>query len=264
MNILDKIVETKKEEVAKLKRDFTLSYFRDIEFFEKPSLNFAAALNHSDRLSVIAEIKKASPSKGIIRNDFNHLKIADVYLENGVDAISILTDENYFMGSLSYLNDIAKIKTAPLLRKEFVINEYQVFQSKAAGADAILLISEILSAAQIKELTHAAKETGLEILLELHSLEQLNKIDLTLNKIIGINNRNLEDFSVNLETTNNISKLLPDDITCVSESGINSHDDVKFIKDTKAKAVLVGEHFMRNENIKDSLMKFKEWCAYEN
>jgi len=264
MNILEKIVETKKEEVAKLKRDFTLSIFKDSEFFETPGLDFAAALSNTERLSIIAEIKNASPSKGIIREDFNHLQIADAYLENEADAISILTDDNYFKGSLNYLNDIAKIKTAPLLRKEFIIDEYQIFQSKAAGADAVLLISEILSQAQIKELTCAALEIGLAVLLETHSVDMLVKIDLSLNKIIGINNRNLEDFSVNLETTKQVSGLLSDDIICVSESGLNTYNDIKYVKQTKAKAVLVGEHFMRAKNIKNEFNEFKKWCFYES
>lgn len=264
MNILEKIVETKKEEVAKLKRDLTLSIFRDSVFFEKPCLDFASSLSHSERLSVIAEIKKASPSKGVIREDFNHMQIADAYFENEADAISILTDENYFKGSINYLKDIAKIKTAPLLRKEFIIDEYQVFQSKAAGADAILLISEILSKTQIKELTCAAFELGLAVLLETHSVEMLSKIDLSLNKIIGINNRNLEDFSVNLDTTKQVSELLNDDIICVSESGLNTYKDIKYVKQTKAKAVLVGEHFMRAGNIKEEFNEFNKWCFYES
>jgi indole-3-glycerol phosphate synthase len=264
MNILEQIVEVKKEELVKLKSNYKLSSFRDSEFFELPPLNFAGALNKKERLSIIAEVKKASPSKGVIRPDFNHLKIADSYFESGADAVSILTDENFFKGSINYLKDIAGIKSAPLLRKEFIIDEYQVYQSKAAGADAILLICEILSAGQIKELTLAAKETGLAVLLELHSSEQMKKIDFSLNKIIGINNRNLEDFSVSLETTKFVAEVLKDDIICVSESGINKDEDIEFVKKTKAKAVLVGEHFMRSENIKDKFTHFKNKCFYES
>jgi Indole-3-glycerol phosphate synthase len=264
MNILEKIVETKKEEVEKLKREFTLSYFKDSEFFDKPTLNFAQALSKEKDLAIIAEIKKASPSKGLIRPDFNHMEIADVYFENGANAISILTDEKYFKGSLSFLKDIAKIKSVPLLRKEFIINEYQLYQSKWAGADAVLLISEILSEQQIKELTLAAKETGLYVLLELHSIEMLKKIDLSINDIIGINNRNLEDFSVNLNSTQIVSELINQKVICVSESGIDSKADVDFINQTKANAILVGEHLMRAQNIKDKLCELKEWCRRES
>lgn len=264
MNILEQIIETKKEELVKLKRDFTLSQFRDSEFFEKKSLDFKNAISNKEKISIISEIKKASPSKGLIRKNFNHLEIADAYFECGTDAVSILTDENYFMGSINFLKDIARIKAAPLLRKEFIINEYQVYESKSAGADAILLISEVLSASQIKELTLAANEIGLEVLLELHSKLMLDKIDFSINKIIGINNRNLEDFSVDLNSTKDISLMLPEDVICVSESGINSENDIDFVKQTKAKAVLVGEHFMRVENIKTVFNEFKEWCKRES
>jgi indole-3-glycerol phosphate synthase len=264
MNILEQIVETKKEEVIALKRDFTLSAFKDSEFFDKQTLDFAASISQKGKLNVIAEIKKASPSKGLIRPDFNHLKIADIYFENDAQAISILTDKNYFQGSLNYLKDIAKIKSAPLLRKEFIIDEYQVFESKSAGADAILLISEILSAAQIKELTLAAKELGLHVLLELHSIEQIKKIDFSLNNIIGVNNRNLEDFSVNLETTKTVAGLLSEANICVSESGISSKEDVDFIKETKAKAILIGEYFMRDKDIKAKFVELNEWLHREN
>jgi indole-3-glycerol phosphate synthase len=264
MTILEEITEVKKEEVKKLRSEYSLSRFNDSEFFGKSRLSFSNALDRSERLSIIAEIKKASPSKGIIRENFNHRYIAELYMENEVDAISILTDVNFFKGSINYLNDIAKFKTVPLLRKDFIIDEYQIFEAKANGADAILLIAESLSKNQINELTAAAKEIDLEVLLELHSVDELQKIDLKQNKIIGINNRDLKTFSVDLNTTNNIGQFIPEENFLVSESGIRTKSDIEFINNTKASAILVGEHLMTSKNIGDVLKELIEWCRIEN
>lgn len=264
MTILEEIYEVKKEEIKKLKQDFTLSRFQDSEFFEKPKLSFNKAITNDDRISIIAEIKKASPSKGIIREKFNHLEIAYTYMENEVEAISILTDVNFFKGNLNYLRDIAKIKSVPLLRKDFIIDEYQIFEAKSNGADVILLIAELLSSAQINELTEAAKENDLEVLLELHSLDEIKKVNFAKNEIIGINNRDLKSFEVDIKTTEIISKNLPDNVLVISESGIRTSDDVDFIKRTKAKAILVGEHLMKNKNISDSVKRLKDWCSIES
>ncbi len=260
IDILAQIVDVKKDEVRLLKRDFSLSRFSDSEYFEIDCLNFENTLAKPEAISIIAEIKKASPSKGIIREDFNHLAIADVYMNNGADAISVLTDKQFFKGDISYLNEIAKYKSVPLLRKDFIIDEYQVFEAKANGADAILLISEILSTSQIKELTSAATELGMDVLLELHSKEHLSKIELTKNRIIGINNRDLTNFTTDLNTTKMISELITEDVIVVSESGINNKSNLDFLKSTKTNAVLVGEHFMRADNIGDSLKQMKEFC----
>lgn len=259
-NILDEIVEVKREEVKILRRDFTLSRFSDSEHFGNDCLDFASALSKPNVISIIAEIKKASPSKGIIREDFDHSAIADIYHNNGADAISVLTDQNFFQGNISYLNDIAKIKSIPLLRKDFIIDEYQVFEAKSNGSDAILLISEILSKTQIAELTDAAYELGMSVLLEMHNDKQLYKIDFEKNKIIGINNRDLIKFKTDLRTTELISKKIDDDVTLVSESGISTKDDIDFIKRSNIDAVLIGEHFMRNKNIGDSLKEMKQYC----
>ena len=264
MNILDEILEVKKSEVKELRSNYTFNSFRDMEFFNVKSLSFYDKSKLNGNISIIAEIKKASPSKGIIRKDFNHLKIAEFYFQESVDAVSVLTDKKFFQGDISFLNDIAKIKQTPLLRKDFIIDEYQVFESKANGADFILLICEALSKNQIRDLTQSALETGLEVLLELHSEEQLSKIDFQLNKIIGVNNRNLEDFSVNLSTTEKIARHLPDDVIIVSESGISKKEDIDFIHSAKAKAILVGEHLMKAEDIKSKLKELKQWCSNES
>ena len=260
-NILTEIVEVKNEEVKLLIRDFTLSRFSDLEFFNNTCLSFDDALSKPDRISIIAEVKKASPSKGIIREDFNHQKIADIYMNSGADAISVLTDKNFFKGNISYLNEIAKEKAVPLLRKDFIIHEYQVYEAKANGADAILLIAEILSANQIAELSNAAYEVGMSVLLEMHNEEEISKIDFSLNKIIGINNRDLSNFKTNISTTEIIANKLPDNILLVSESGISNKENIDFLKSINTNAILVGEHFMRADNIGNSLKQMKEFCA---
>jgi indole-3-glycerol phosphate synthase len=262
--ILDEIIEIKKEEVKTLRRDFTFSRFKDSTFYEKSNLSFLENLNTNERIAIIAEIKKASPSKGIIREDFNHLMIADLYLENEVDAISVLTDKNFFKGDIKYLNEIAQIKTAPLLRKDFIIDEIQIYEAKSNGADIILLIAEALSDKQIQELTHAAYENNLEVLLELHSEDQIEKINFNFNTLIGINNRDLNTFNVSLETTINLSQKLPPNIKLVSESGINTEDDLNKLKSSRTNAILIGEHFMRSENTGESIKKMKEWCIRES
>jgi len=264
MSILNEILEVKNREVFNLRRKYSLSSFTETEFFEKKTLSFYNSLKEKSEISLIAEIKKASPSKGILRVDFDHIAIADIYFNGGANAVSVVTDENFFKGNLDYLKDIAGFKSLPLLRKDFIIDEYQIFQSKAIGADFILLISEILSKNQLAELTYAAYEIGLEVLLELHSDAQLNKIDFNLNKLIGINNRNLDDFSVDLNTCINISHNLPEDVMIVAESGINKKADVQLLNESNINAILVGEYLMSSENIDAALVQLINWCKDEN
>jgi len=247
-----------------LRKKYSLSSFTEMEFFEKETLSFYNSDKDKSSMSVIAEIKKASPSKGIIKEDFDHIAIAKIYFQSGADAVSVLTDEKFFQGSINFLNDIAKFKSAPLLRKDFIINEYQIYEAKAFGADFILLISEILSKNQIAELTNTAYEIGLEVLLELHSEEQLNKIDFNLNKLIGINNRDLNDFSVDLNTCINISHNLPEGVIVIAESGINKKEDVQLLNKSNIDAILVGEYLIRSKNIADALIQLKKWCRNEN
>ncbi len=264
MSILQKIVETKKEEVKILRAKYSLENFKDYEFFNANSISLKESLRRDDRLGIIAEIKKASPSKGILKNDFDYLDIANIYMQNKVDAISILTDKKYFQGDIKFIADIAQLKTVPLLRKDFIIDEYQVFEAKAFGADAILLISEILSKNQINELTAVAKECSLEVLLEIHSEAQLGKINLSENDLIGVNNRDLDTFEINTGTSLRLAQLIPDDVLIISESGLNNYSDIIKIRSSKIKGVLVGEHFMKSEDIKEQLMEFIEWCKYES
>jgi indole-3-glycerol phosphate synthase len=264
MNFLEIILAEKKQEVEELKRKFSISSFRDFEFYSRSSLSFSFALRKEKAIAVIAEIKKASPSKGILKENFNHLEIAKTYFTNKVDAISVLTDKKFFQGNISFLKEIAQIKTAPLLRKDFIIDEMQIHQAKAFGADAVLLICEALDKSAITELTLCAKEIGLDVLLELHSEKQLEKIDQNINIIIGVNNRNLETFEVSLTTSINLRQSFNEEIIFVSESGITSQQDILELKQIKANAVLVGEHFMRQENINTAIEEFKCWCKYES
>ena len=264
MNILSEIVEVKKEEVKNLKKKFSYNSFNSLEYFNSETKNFEKSLTNNKRISVIAEIKKASPSKGVISQDFNHLKIAEIYNSASVDSISVLTDKNFFKGNIHFISDIKKITDIPLLRKDFIIDEYQILEAKAFGADAILLISEILSANQIKDLTDCATELNLSVLLELHSDNEISKIDFHRNKVIGINNRDLTDFSVDITTTEKIKNRIKQQVIIVSESGISTEKDIDYLKKINVNAVLVGEHFMKSENLVESLKQILDWCNYEN
>ncbi len=264
MSFLRDILDNKKEEVARLKNKLSRQSFIDSSFYNKKPLSFYSRIKGDGNIAVIAEIKKASPSKGLIKENFNHLEIARTYFSHSVDAVSVLTDQKYFKGSISFLYEIAEIKQAPLLRKDFIVDEIQIYEAKANGADLILLICEALSKNQINEFSNLASEIGLEVLLELHNENQIEKIDFGLNKIIGVNNRNLEDFSVDLETTQIISGHLPQGVVLVSESGISKKEDIDFLRAAHTDAILVGEHLMRSNDIDSSLDELKKWCAYES
>lgn len=262
MSFLSDILEVKREEVKRLKAKRTLSSFNNEEFFAVPVMSLKKAICRKDRFGIISEIKKASPSKGILKYDFNHMKLAETYFKCRTDAISVLTDKYFFQGDIKFIYDIAKIKPSPILRKDFIIDECQVLEAKAYGSDAILLIAEVLTASQINELSHAAVECGLEVLLELHSEPELSKINFQLNDLIGINNRNLETFNVDLNTTRNLSDKIPDNIIKTSESGILTKEGINKLKETNINAVLVGEYFMKSTDIENDFIKLKEWCSY--
>jgi len=264
VSILDQIVAVKKDEVKKLQASFRLRHFYDSEFFDRPVKGFQSAISAFPHPAVIAEIKKASPSAGVIRRDFDPENIAHLYEDNGATAISVLTDKRFFQGDIGLLRTIAGFCAVPLLRKDFIIDAYQVFESRWAGADAVLLIAEILSVNQIDELSHAALEAGLEILLEVHEHAQLQKIDLTRNRIIGINNRNLNDFSVDINTAITVKQDLPGHITTVAESGIKNKQHVELVRHAAIDGILVGEHLMRSEDPGLALRELITWCRDES
>ena len=261
LTILDKILQVKKTEVEKLRQDFTRSYFESSPHFARKPMDMKRGLREHDGIGIIAEIKKASPSRGLIREKFDHMEIARTYFKHEVQAVSILTDRTFFQGDIRFLNEIAAIKTVPLLRKDFIIDEYQVLEAKANGADLILLIAEALSKLQILELTQVARECNLDTLVELHSPAELDKIDFTQNDLIGVNNRDLTDFSIDLSRTAEIGALLPAQVTLVSESGIEEKKDVDRLHHTRTRAVLVGTHLMASTDADKTLSELKQWCT---
>ncbi len=216
-----------------------------------PCRGFAASLRAKAaerRCSVIAEVKKASPSKGLIRPDFHPADIARSYQEGGAACLSVLTEKKFFLGSPEILREVRANSTLPVLRKDFILDPYQVAEARLWGADAVLLIADALSSAQMKELAASAADFGLDVLIESHSEKEIEKALEIPDVLIGINNRNLETFEVSLETTERLSKLIPEGRWVVTESGIHRREDVERMLSCGVKSFLVGEAFMRKEN----------------
>ncbi|MEE6131176.1 indole-3-glycerol-phosphate synthase [Priestia aryabhattai] len=239
--MLNKIIETKKQEVANLVLPDPV---------QVKKVSFLKALANPNRmLSLIAEVKKASPSKGLIQRNFNPVTIAKAYEEGRADALSVLTDEQYFMGHHTYLTEIKQSVNLPVLRKDFIIDELQVEESARIGADAILLIGEVLDPVHLKELYEQAGELGLDCLVEVHEAETLEQILRVFTpRIIGVNNRNLRTFKTSITQTKDISSIVPKDSLFVSESGIYEYKDLTYVKEAGAKAVLVGESLMKQDD----------------
>ncbi len=210
---------------------------------------FKRNISRPHHINLIAEIKKASPSKGILRGDFNPVKIAITYQANGASALSILTNERFFEGKLEYIKKVKENVSLPILRKDFIIDEYQIYESVAAGADAILLICEILSTNELTRLNNLAISLGLDSLVEIHNEEDLEKALAAGASIIGINNRDLHTFKTDMAITQKLIRLIPSHKTIVSESGIKNYEDVMFLKSLGVNAVLIGEAFMEADDI---------------
>ena len=208
-------------------------------------------------ISVICEVKKASPSKGLIAVDFPYLEIARQYERAGASAISVLTEPEYFLGSDDYLREIAREVSIPVLRKDFTVDEYQIYEAKVLGADAILLIAAILSEEKIKEFYDLAKSLEIDCLVEVHNEKELKKVVACGCDIIGINNRNLKTFDVDLNTTSKLAPLIPYEAVLVSESGMKDENDMKNVKEQGADAVLIGETFMRSDYIKETMKQLR-------
>ena len=244
MNKLEEIVAFKRREVESL---VPLAAKLKAQALQRNEFRgFRAALDCGpDRLGVIAEVKKASPSAGIIDPDFDPLRQARMYLEGGTSCMSILTDREYFQGSLTYLSDISRESSVPLLRKDFTVHEAQIYEAVIAGADAILLIVACLSDDDLKRFYQTARDLQLDVLVEVHSLAEMERaIDLGAD-LVGINNRNLKTFETDLATTERLVEEVPDHVTVVSESGIRTTDDAQRVLDAGANAILVGESLMR-------------------
>lgn len=244
MNILDKIISYKKDEVARLKRKGVSHPDVDIA----PLRDFRAAIVAGDNrrgVSVIAEVKRASPSKGLLCPDFDPLAIAADYERGGAAAVSVLTDEKFFMGDISYLPLIRNAIGLPLLRKDFIIDHVQVDEARLWGADAILLIVSVLEFSLLTELLHHAREAGLNCLVEVHDEKEMEIALEAEADLVGVNNRNLKDFSISLETTFRLKNMVGDIIPIVSESGICGPDDMKRLSGAGVSAVLIGEGLVR-------------------
>jgi indole-3-glycerol phosphate synthase len=255
-DILQKIVDQTMEDLAKRKRKVSFMDFGSFPAFEKKRRSFSDAIQKEGTVSLITEVKKASPSKGIIREDFNPGKLAEAYFENGASAISVLTDEPFFKGSLQYLESIAEISPVPLLRKDFLIDPYQVKEARAFGADAVLLIATICEGSQLSELLAATKEFGMQALVECYREEEVDSLNWDEVGIVGVNNRNLATFEVDLHRGINLLQKAPDGIVRVSESGIHKPEDLKILYDSNIHSALIGEHFMRQPDIGKALKEF--------
>jgi indole-3-glycerol phosphate synthase len=243
--ILDRIVEKKRQEVAELKARgiILLAPFREKDI--APPRGFRHALVAYPGISVIAEVKKASPSKGVICEDFQPVEIAVNYQRNGAQAISVLTDVDFFQGSLLYLLQVREAVALPVLRKDFIIDELQIREASVHGADAILLIAAILDRHQLRDFQACARDLGMDILVEVHNEQELDLALTADSQLIGINNRNLKDFSVDIETTFRLKKCIPAGIPVVSESGLQDKKDIKRLQDAGVTAALIGETLMR-------------------
>ena len=245
MNILDQLAEHARERVEIAKRNISALDIRKIaEDMPKKNQEFAAALK-KEGMSFICECKKASPSKGLIEPDFRYLDIAKEYDKAGADCISVLTEPKWFLGSDKYLKEITEAVSIPCIRKDFTVDEYMIYEARTLGAGAVLLICSILSKNQLKEYKDIAESLGLSALVETHNEDE---IEMALDcgaAIIGVNNRNLKDFTVDMDNARRLRKLIPAECIYVSESGIKTREDVKLMEDIGADAVLVGETLMR-------------------
>ena len=255
MNILDKIVADKRKEVELKKSIIPVSQYETSVLFERNTNSMAQALKNSDS-GIIAEFKRRSPSKESINQNANVGQVAKGYENAGVCGMSVLTDIKYFGGSIEDLVLARSSVNLPLLRKEFIISEYQIIEAKAYGADVILLIAAILTKQEIKTYSELAKSLGLDVLLEVHNEEELHKSIMPSLDMLGVNNRNLKTFEVSLETSKTLSKLIPDDFVKVSESGISSIDAIKELKTYGYQGFLIGENFMKTDNPGKSAIEF--------
>jgi indole-3-glycerol phosphate synthase len=247
--ILDQIVATKRREVAEAKRRLPWIELEAQAADAPPVRDFKEALGGPGPIRLIAEIKKASPSAGLIRADFNPIAIARTYQAHGADALSVLTDVPYFQGHLSYLARVRAAVILPILRKDFLIDEYQVIESRMAGADAVLLIAEILDDDELRVLLDRTRSLGMTALVEIHEPENLERVLDAGADVVGINNRDLRKFEVDLEQTFRLRERIPPDVLVVSESGIKDNGDVNRLQMAGVDAILVGESLMRQWDI---------------
>ena len=257
MTILDELAEYARKRVEHDKKKISPTEIKRLALsMPKGNFSFEKALRKYD-IAFICECKKASPSKGIIAENFPYLDIAQEYEQAGADCISVLTEPSRFLGRDSYLKEITEKVSIPCLRKDFTVDEYMIYQARLLGASAVLLICSILDKLQIKEYINICDTLGLSALVEVHDENEIKTALQSGARIIGVNNRNLKDFSVDTENSRKLRELVPNDVIFVSESGVKTPEDVQKLRDIGANAVLIGETLMRAENKKDMLLRLK-------
>lgn len=262
MNILDEIIANKKKEVERLKTDRPVSLLEKSEYFNRPCLSMKASLKDEDRTGIIAEFKRQSPSKGIINATSLVETVTSGYAAAGASVLSVLTDQKYFGGNSNDLLAARKVNDIPILRKDFMVDEYQVIEAKAMGADVILLLANVLTYRELKELATTAKFLGMEILLEVRDKEELDSINILID-CVGVNNRNLKDFKVDIKQSFDLVNLIPKGIMKISESGIDSAKTIYDLKQAGFNGFLIGEAFMKNAQPELAFAQFvKEMNSY--
>jgi indole-3-glycerol phosphate synthase len=258
--ILDEIIKKTREDLEKRKTDYPVEWLgRSLAYNPFPPKDVQAALRSTSEnpYRIIAEVKKASPSKGIIREDFDPMVIAQAYEKGGADALSILTEPHYFQGDKEYLGMVRRYVNIPLLRKDFIVDKYQLVEALVYGADYVLLIAKALSRKELKELLEYTHHLGMEVLVEIHDKKDLIKAIFAGANIIGLNHRNLETFEMDMKLSEKLIPLIPNGKIIVAESGINDHETVVALSSVGADAFLVGEHFMRQDDIAAALKQLK-------
>lgn len=258
--ILDDIIKKTKEDLEIRKKEYDIDWLgRSLAYNPYPPRDVREFLTATkdEPVRIIAEVKKASPSKGIIREEFDPLAIAQTYSQNGANAISVLTEPHFFKGDLEYLTGIRRYVSTPLLRKDFIVDKYQIVEALVYGADFILLIAKALSKNELKELYEYALHLGLDVLVEIHDKEDLRKAISCGAHIIGINHRNLETFEMDMELCDKLIPLIPNGKIIVAESGVSDTETIKRLSSIGADAFLIGEHFMRQDDIGAEVKKLK-------
>ena len=258
--ILEEIIKKTREDVKKREAEFSTDWLgRSLAFNNYMPRDVKKVLKSTEEnpYRIIAEIKKASPSKGIIREDFDPLQIAQDYEKGGADAVSVLTEPHYFKGDLEYITGVRRYSALPILRKDFIVTKYQILEALVYGADFILLIAKALSKKELKELYDYALHLGLDVLVEVHDKTDLLKTAFAGADIIGINHRNLDTFEIDLNLSEKLIPLIPNGKIIVAESGISEPEQLRELNKLGVDAFLIGEHFMRKENIADEVRRFK-------
>lgn len=256
MNILDQIIEHKRKEVAERKSLYPTKLLEQSIYFGSPTVSLKKYIQRNDKSGIIAEIKRKSPSKGIINNAVSVERTSIGYMQAGASALSVLTDKEFFGGSNDDLTVARKFNFCPILRKDFTVDEYQIIEAKSIGADAILLIATVLSPAEIQQFSIQAKRLGLEVLLEVHSLEELKRSLADEIDLIGVNNRDLQSFSVSLDVSRELAGHIPNSFVKVSESGIDSTKAIVELKKFGFEGFLMGQNFMQHSRPEEAAKEF--------